>query len=279
MASPVLIDDTIRRPALRYFGGKFRIAPWILSHFPAHEVYVEPFGGGAGVLLRKMPSEIEVYNDLDGDVVNFFQVLRERPEDLIRAIDLTPWSRDEFFTSLQACDDPLERARRLYVRSWQGIGGKLYHRTGWRLDKNTRRGCPMVDDWSKIEYLWEVASRWKEIYLEHDDACRVIEKLDSSETLVYLDPPYLSSTRNISWARCAYAHEMTDDDHRRLGEVARSLQGMVIISGYPSELYEDLYGDWLKVTTETRHSFGGRAVESLWISPAAQARGRQMRLM
>jgi len=273
------MEAQVTRPALRYFGAKWRLAPWLLSHFPAHEVYVEPFGGGAGVLLRKLPSPIEIYNDLDGDVVNFFRVLREQADTLIRAIDLTPWSREEFEISLQACDDPLERARRLYVRSWQGIGGKMFHRTGWRLDKNTRRGTPMVDDWSKLGYLWAVAERLKGIELENDDAFKVIEKLDSPETLFYLDPPYLSSTRSISWARCAYAHELSDGDHQRLGELVRDLQGMVIISGYPSELYEDMFGDWLKVTIETRHSFGGRAVESLWISPNAQARGRQMRLM
>lgn len=112
--------ETVKRPALRYHGGKFRIAQWIINQFPEHLCYVEPFGGGGSVLLRKSPAKIEVYNDLNGGVVNFFRVLRERPADLIAAIELTPYSRKEFIQAQEPCDDPLERARRFYVWSWQG---------------------------------------------------------------------------------------------------------------------------------------------------------------
>src|SRR5574343_303278 len=108
-----MINKNITRPALRYFGGKFRLAPWIISQFPPHTVYVEPFGGGGSVLLRKLPAYHEVYNDLDGDVVNFFRVLREQPDELLRAIDLTPYSREEQRQAFDANDEPssLDRAR------------------------------------------------------------------------------------------------------------------------------------------------------------------------
>lgn len=119
----VMIAPT--RPALRYFGGKWRLAPWIISHFPEHTCYVEPFAGGASVLLRKPESKVEVLNDLDGEVVNFWRVLREQTEAFIRAVELTPFSREEASLAYQVADDPLERARRLFIRSWQQRGGDL----------------------------------------------------------------------------------------------------------------------------------------------------------
>lgn len=123
-------------PALRYFGGKWRLAKWIISHFPAHNCYVEPYGGGGSVLLRKEPSPFEVYNDLDSGLVSFFRLLRERPEDLIRAIELTPYSREEFMRAYEHSEDPLESARRLFVRSWQGYGGPRHQSsTGWKLPR------------------------------------------------------------------------------------------------------------------------------------------------
>ena len=135
------VHHRVTRPPIRYHGGKFRIASWVISHFPAHECYVEPFGGGAGVLLQKTPAPFEVLNDLDGEVVNFFRVLRERPGELVRVIQLTPWSREEQRLSFEPASDPLERARRFYVRSWQTHGGP--GRSG-KADGGTTRPTPAI---------------------------------------------------------------------------------------------------------------------------------------
>ena len=108
----------VKHPILRYFGGKFRLAPWIIRHFPAHQCYVEPFGGAAGVLLRKVPSQFEIYNDLDSAIVTFFRVVRERPDELMRALILTPFSRQEYADAYEPTTDDLEQARRLFVLAW-----------------------------------------------------------------------------------------------------------------------------------------------------------------
>ncbi|RPI64507.1 MAG: DNA adenine methylase, partial [Planctomycetaceae bacterium] len=149
----ITAKNTITRPALRYFGGKFRLSTrWIIPQFPPHTCYVEPFGGAMGVLLNKVPAMFEVYNDLDGEVVNFFRMLRERPNELIRAIELTPYSRMEQVLSFNPTEgvDDLERARRLYVRCWQSHGGgRTQWRTGWRYQVNNHRGKRTIDDWNQ----------------------------------------------------------------------------------------------------------------------------------
>jgi DNA adenine methylase len=145
----------VTRPALRYFGGKFRLSKWILSQFPEHETYVEPFGGAMGVLLNKQPAHFEIYNDLDGEVVNFFRVLRDQPDELIRLIELTPYAREEQLLSFDdlAGVSEVERARRLYVRCWQSHGGgRTQWRTGWRYQINNRRGRKTMDDWNQVDH-------------------------------------------------------------------------------------------------------------------------------
>ncbi len=246
---------TVTRPALRYFGGKYRLAPWIIENFPEHLCYVEPFGGGMGVMLRKQPSYHDVYNDLDGEVVNFFRVLRERPEELIRAIALTPFSREEQRAAFEVVGNELERARRLYVRSWQSHGGgRGQWQQGWRYEVTNHRNRHVISDWNRVDSLWEIVARLKEIQFECDDAIRVIERFDGPETLFYLDPPYLAETRSIRWRSKAYVHEIDDDYHRRLAELLSKMQGMAVISGYAAGLYDELYAGWVRkekvVTTD-----------------------------
>jgi DNA adenine methylase len=239
---------TPESPAIRYHGGKWRLAPWIISQFPAHRRYVEPFAGGANVLLRKRPAEIEVYNDLNGQVVNFFRVLRERGDELARAIELTPFSREEYDRAHEPATDELETARRFYVLAWQGFGSPIAKwNTGWR-------------------------------WVERQPAIDIIKQFDTAETLVYCDPPYLSETRS-KWRLSAYGDtEMTNDDHRQLADVLHGIEGMAIISGYPSALYDELYHDWQRVTCEAVNDAAKVTVECLWLSPAALRRGRQMRM-
>lgn len=271
----------IGRPALRYYGGKWRIAPWILSHFPEHHIYVEAFAGGASVLLRKAPSDSEVLNDLDGNVVNYFRVLREKPYELKRAIEFTPFSREETYASCEPATDPVERARRFHVRAWQTQhGAPQMGRNGWRFGRrggNDRRSA--VDDWNDVARLPAIAERLKNVQIENDDALKVIARFDKASTLFFCDPPYMFSTRSDRWARNGYRLEMEDKVHEQLAEVLRSVKGMAIVCGYPSEDYERLYKGWKRVSIDNHTSRGKARSEVLWISPAAAAAGPQLDLI
>jgi DNA adenine methylase len=244
------------------------LADWILSHFAAHDCYVEPFAGGASVLLSKDPARHEVYNDLDKRVVNFFEVLRTRTTELVQAIEWTPYSREELRRAFEPCNDPLESARRLYVRNWQGYG-VLGRNSGWRFCKTGRASA--VRQWTRTEHLYAVAARLKEVQIECDKASAVIARFDTPDTLFYVDPPYLHETRNER-NDDAYAHEMTDDEHRALAAQLRSLNGMMILSGYPSALYDELYFDWQYVEHQSLDLTGQARTERLWISPSLMAR-------
>jgi DNA adenine methylase len=274
-----MLNQSITRPALRYFGGKFRLASWIAEQFPPHTAYVEPFGGAANVILRKPPSTFEVYNDLDGEVTNFFRILRERSDELIRMIELTPYSREEQQLAFETSEDDLERARRLYIRCWQSHGGgRTQWRTGWRYQVNNTRGKCILQDWNQVDHLWAIVARLKQIQIENDDAFRVIKRFDRDDTLFYLDPPYLPLTRSIRWRKKAYTFEMTDDEHKRLAELLSNIKGMAIISGKPSELYDQMLAGWRVLRKTVPTDFNSTTVECLWISPNADARIRQLRM-
>lgn len=266
------MHQEVGRPALRYHGGKFKIAPWIISHFPPHECYVEPFGGAAGVLLRKPAVPFEIYNDLDGEVVRFFRVLRDHTEELIRRIELTPWSREEQRLSFEPTEDDLEAARRFYVRSWQTIGGpRTSCQSGWRVFKSNSGFQPKLSLWKQVDHLRVIVERLKGVQIENQDALKVIRRFGAPDVLIYADPPYLESVRSGSWRKRAYYHEMTDEDHRELAEVLRASPAMVIISGYASELYDELYGGWRVESRAARTDRGKDVVERLWMSPNTPA--------
>lgn len=256
-------------PPLRYFGSKWQLADWIVERMPPHITYVEPLCGGASVFFRKEPSPIEVLNDLNGDLVNFFAVLRSQTDELVRLIDQTPFSRLEYQRSFEPCEDALEQARRFYVRCWQSFrGGGASEPTSWsyRVDETNRSSSK---SWSRLDGLLKGARRLKNAQLEYDDAMQVIERFDTPKTLFYLDPPYVMATRNRKGN--LYVHDMTDADHRRLAEVVHRIQGMALVSGYKSDLYDELYGDW-EVATKTNTTNGNStSVEYLWISPNASA--------
>lgn len=262
----------IDRPALRYYGGKWRVGSWIIDQFPDHTCYVEPFAGGASVLLQKPPSRIEVMNDLNDDVINFFDMLRDKPEQIIRAILLTPYAREELRRARKAepTDDPIERARRFYVRCWQSYGsGTGKSSTGWRFQIGTgdNSRASAIGSWNDTQHLWAVAERLKQVQIEHDDAFKVIERYDSPETLFYLDPPYVHSTRYHDSVSKGYSHEMEDQDHRALAAQLVGLKGMVIISGYPSALYEELFAGWKCISKESLDVNAKAQTECLWLSP------------
>jgi DNA adenine methylase len=267
------------RPPLRYHGGKWRLAPWIMSHFPTHRCYVEPFGGGASVLLRKPRSYSEVYNDLDGAVCSLFRVLRGRPDDLARAVELTPYSRAEFTGSYDATDDELEAARRLIVRSHMGFGSAAMskaHRTGFRSNVTRPRTTPAMDWTTLPDVLRLTAERLRGVIIENDEAVSVIARYDAPTTLIYCDPPYVHSTRRPGSGEWydAYRYEMKDADHDALAETLHGAQGMVVLSGYTSPLYDRLYADWQRVSIGTQgsdHAGSSPRTEVLWLNAAAAA--------
>lgn len=269
---------TITRPVMRYHGGKFRLAPWIISHFPPHRVYVEPFGGAASVLMRKPRSEAEVYNDLDDDIVNVMQVLRSeilRPQ-LEHALALTPYARTEFEAAFEHADDPVERARRTLIRAEMGFGsaGATKGATGFRIDTKRIYGTAMAI-WARLpEGLATFGRRLQGVLIENRSALQVIADHDTPETLFYVDPPYVHGSRKMG-GRC-YRHEMSDDQHLELLMALGSVQGMVVLSGYPSRIYSDRLVGWQCVQTQARMAAGrgtGIRTESLWLSPNIRAGG------
>jgi DNA adenine methylase len=276
------VDDLrITRPALRYHGAKFRLAKWLLPFFPPHRCYVEPFGGAAGVLLQKERAYAEVYNDLDGDVVNFFRVLRD-PDTraaLIAAIVLTPYARDEFELAWQMVDEPIERARRLAVRAQMGFGsaGASKGSTGFRVDTNRAYGTAQQHWANYPEAIAAVGQRLTGVLIENRPALDTLRAHDAATTLHFVDPPYLHSTRSSrsSEMRRYFKHEMTDADHVALIEAAQGLAGMVILCGYPNALYtQQMPPDWSCYLTTSRIAAGrGCAVrtEAIWINPACRA--------
>ena len=260
----------IKHPVLKYYGGKFRLAQWIIEHFPKHRHYVEPFGGAASVLLVKEPSAVETYNDMDKSLVNFFRVLRERPDDLIQQIKLTPWARSEYEYCLDEIqvDDPIEMARRLFFRLWMNlIGGMKVSKSNWRRQIKGKR--PLAAD-IKPENLYQASERLRLVQIENRDALKLITELDSPDTLFYLDPPYIGSTRTD---KNVYSVEMTDSKHREFAEVLYNVQGYIILSGYPAAIYTELFENrgWHRIDRKAQVNGGGSRIECLWLSPRTAA--------
>lgn len=270
----------ITSPAIRYHGGKFRLAPWILDRFPDHRIYVEPFGGAAGVLIQKPRAYSEIYNDLDGDLVNFFRVVQDADlrRQLVEACVFTPYAREEFEIAWQPAPDPVERARRLVIRAQMGFGsaGATKGTTGFRID--TKREYETAQHvWAQYPASLEaLGNRLAGVMIENRPAIEVISAHDTGNTLFYVDPPYLHETRcRVSMGTDrGYRHEMTDEDHAALLQALQAVEGMVIVSGYPNALYDDLLRGWRREDKRARISGGrGTAIrtECIWINPACIA--------
>lgn len=270
------------RPVLRWHGGKWLLAPWIIEHLPAHQVYVEPFGGAASVLIRKPHSYAEVYNDLDGDVVNLFRLLQDDRQTarLIDTLRVTPFARDEFELAYQPARNRLERARRLVIRSFMGFGSNGHNpkvKTGFRANSN-RSGTTPARDWLNYpDNLALIAERFRGVVIENRPANEVMLAHDGLETVHYVDPPYLPETRSLKNPydlkyRGMYACEMTADDHGLLLEALLALKGMVVLSGYPAPLYDDALAGWRRVERAALADGARERTEVLWINPQASSR-------
>ena len=275
------------RPALRYYGGKWKIADWIISFFPDHRCYVEPFGGAASVLLRKKPSRIEVYNDASDEIVNLFRVLRDHDQaaELRRLLDLTPWSRSEWLASYELSPDPIEQARRTVVlASMSHNPSKALTRksNGWRSASSGYHRLP-ADFQNYTACLHELTARLKTVMIEHRDAVAELSQHDSSATLHYVDPPYIGNLRADT--RNTYQHELWSiDEHRALAEFLHTLKGYVILSGYESPEYSDWYEGrgWKTFSTmaTTGAAMRGKSsrMEIVWLNPRAAAAQKQTKL-
>lgn len=269
---------TVTRPLLRWHGGKWRQAPDIVALFPPHRVYVEPFGGAASVLLRKPRAYAEYYGDLDDDLVNLFSVLRsDAAELLMEQIRLTPYARAEFQLAYVDTDVPIEKARRLIIRSFMGFGspGAMGRSTGFR-DTSNRSGTTPAQDWRNLpESMPAIVDRLRGVVIEKRSATELMGKHDSADTLHYVDPPYLAETRGQGNPYCTkhkYRHELTDGDHAELLAFLRDLTGMVVLSGYPSALYDEGLPGWHRIAKAAFADGARPRTEVLWLTPACADR-------
>jgi DNA adenine methylase len=260
--------------AFGWYGGKFSHLDWLLPQLPDCLHYCEPFAGSGAVLLNKVPSPVETYNDIDGEVVNFFKVLREEKEALIEQIALTPFSREEFGLACELNPDlsNLERARRFYIRARQVRTGLAQTATigRWANCKNTSRAgmSGVVSRWlGGVEQLEFIAERLLRVQIENRPAIDVIKLYDGKETLFYCDPPYIHETRGDTKS---YGYEMDNSAHKELAETLNAVEGLVALSNYECDLMEELYpsGKWTKIYSpeKTIHSTKDVRQEVLWVN-------------
>lgn len=260
----------IKRPVFPYFGGKWRLAKWIIEHFPPHTTYIEPFGGAASVLLNKPRAAGEVYNDINQEVVGVFRILRDPDQaaKLIEQLELTPYSREEYFLSHTPSDDPLEMARRTIVK-FHGSFGADCQMPGRMSGFKTGFGGKQSMAWARFpDALRAIVERLQGVTIESLDALDLLRKYDRPECLAFVDPPYLMSTRS---GGKVYRHELADGRHRDLAELLRAFSGMVIMSGYPSPLYDSLYEGWHCATHSAWTCMSTPRIEAIWLNPAATA--------
>lgn len=259
--------------AFGWYGGKFSHLDFILPNIPkddhsAH--FCDVFGGSAAVILNVEPYSVETYNDLDCEVVNFFDVLRSRGKQLVSAIELTPFSRAELVRACSADEDlsKLERARRFYIRARQTRTGLAQRSSEGRWAHcvlTSRAGMSgSVSRWlGSVSGLSALVERLRTIQIENAPAIEVIQRYDSPDTVFYLDPPYVHSSRGDS---SAYIHEMTDEQHVKLAEVLNGISGRAVLSGYRTPLYDRLYRGWRRIDApvKTCHSVRKPRQESIW---------------
>jgi DNA adenine methylase len=274
----LISPNGVKRPVLRYHGGKWLLAKWITSHFPAHRTYVEPYCGAASILMWKKRTYAECINDMDGSIVALFRVLRDpaQARELERLLRLTPFARVEFESAYLPAADPIEHARRLIVRSFMGFGSAACnpeHRTGWRGTCDRSNTTPAWDWKNYPDAIPAMTERLQGVVIESRPAVEVIRRHDKPHTLHYCDPPYPLNTRSSSARENnCYVYEMSESQHRELAETLNSVVGMVVLSGYACPLYdEDLYSGWYRVERDT-HADGARdRTEVLWINKAAKS--------
>ena len=251
---------------LKYPGAKNRIARQICSYIPGHRVYLEPFFGSGAVFFNKKPSYIETINDLDDSVTNYFKVLRDKTDELVRKLALTPWGRDEYNSSYIDNDDDsdVEKARKFAVRCWQGFGAANRYRNGFR-SSQVGTSPQTAKIWGELpEILSRAALRLKNAQIENLPALELIRRYDTPDVFMYIDPPYLKELRK----GYLYKHEMTEQEHVELLSVLRVHRAKIMISGYDSPMYNEILtgGGWHNVSLKSQAEGGAIRVEVLWMN-------------
>jgi DNA adenine methylase len=253
----------VKRPALKFYGGKWRLAPWIISHFPPCTHYIEPCFGAGSVLLRKPQSELETVNDINERLINFFKILRDQPDNLIKLIDLTPWAQDEYKLSKTQADSSIEDARRFFFMSWMSVNGAPLP-TGFRVaKKRTSRGSIPPKD-TINHALNEIAQRLRYVQIMNMDAVEFLNKFNNDEdSLIYFDPPYPQSTRT---GKFYGDYELFEHLHRPSAEILQQSPAAIVVSGYRSEEYDSLYQGWRRIDKTNYVQANKKRVESIWIN-------------
>lgn len=249
---------------LNYPGAKWGMAKQIVSMMPPHRSYLEPFFGSGAVLFNKPPSAIETVNDIDGDITNFFKVVRECPEELAEAISLTPYSRDVFNDAHEnRGTGDFDRAYRFAIRSRMGHGFKTYQKTGFKIDVYARERSYCVNCWNTMpERIFEAAARLKGVQIENRPALDLIRKFNYDNVLIYADPPYLLNTRGGK----QYKHEMDEQEHIELLAALKAHKGPAIISGYPSDMYDRELRGWNTIHKRSYNQNSDARTEVLWFN-------------
>lgn len=255
----------------RYPGSKWGLADWIIQHFPVDYekmVYLEPFAGSAAVFFNKRPGVVETINDMESDIVNLFRVLREKPEELKRVLELTPYSREEYDNAFEPCDDAVEKARRFMVRTTQAIGAKVNGKCGWRNHKQMKIGGTACK-WGGITDTLDIAVKRLRgdtthlVQIEHMDALRLIARYNSSDVLMYLDPPYVRCTRKSGKL---YRYEMDDSKQIEMLDLISKSKAKIIISGYPSQMYENHLCGWTVDNAMAHTTSAEKVMEKIWMN-------------
>ena len=258
------------KPILRWPGAKWRIAQWIINHFPEHGTYLEPFFGSGAVFFTKPPSGTETINDVDDNIINLFKVCRDNPIELAKKIELTPYSRSEYLICRKTYTDKdfneIERARRYLVAIWQGFGGKTYQETSWSHDRTNSVFRPKY--FAEVpERILSITERLKMAQIENRDALELIDMYNKKNCLIYADPPYLARTRTNLHYQYEFAKE---EQHKQLLEVLLHHKGPVLVSSYSNQLYDEmlvLENGWDKQSIRVQTNAGHSNTECLYLNP------------
>jgi DNA adenine methylase len=262
---------------LDYPGAKWNLAPWIIEHFPPHEIYVEPFFGSGAVFFAKKPAKHEVINDLSKEVYNLFRIIRDHPYELATVVNFTAWDQNEYELAFnEDAPSELERARRFLVRCWMTRDAR-HMKPGTFRTRQSLFSPSRTDQWNNIpDRIWATTTRFKDnVEIWNIKALDVINKYMSDDSaLIYLDPPYKPTTRA---EKKLYGYEMSNIDHAVLLDVIRKVRGAVVLSGYDSELYSHALPDWHIVRKNTLAVSATKKEEVLWMNHRAKV-GNQMEI-
>jgi len=260
------------RPPVKWHGGKYYLAKRIIAVFPPHRIYLEPFGGAASVLLNKQPTDVEAFNDLDLRITRLFRVLREQGQEFAEKLRFMPYNQYEFEEAESYPRDAsdLDMAICDYVRWRQSFGGRG---KSWSYTTTRARGGMAGDVnawWTSIDQLPEITKRLSRVQILHQPAIEAIERFDHKEAVIYCDPPYLHETRAKNCLRI-YGKEMSEEEHCELSHTLNRSKSKVVISGYPSDLYNELYKSWrrieIDIANHSSHSLQKkRKTEVLWLN-------------